>query len=181
MAPFFGEGRVGPLAEPGLLLAPPQALGDEDLPDPAALHGDAPLLGQVRRQPVQRPTAEGQPQLVRGGQAGGDDFADLRRGVGRGPPGALFVLQPGQPPPVETLEPLAHGPVAQPHLGHDLGHSPPAVRQPADARPVAHPGLGRLAAGQDPQRAGFLLGHGTQHQGFGHGAPSSGTGTIPAS
>src|SRR3712207_8279439 len=42
------ELRVDPLAEPGFLAAPAQALGQQDLVDPAAPHGDALVLQQVR-------------------------------------------------------------------------------------------------------------------------------------
>jgi len=35
---FFGEGRIDPLAEPGLVFAPAQALVEQDLIDAAALH-----------------------------------------------------------------------------------------------------------------------------------------------
>jgi len=62
MTPFFGEVRIDPFAEPGLLVAPFQALTDEDRADPAAAHGDA-LVGQIGHQPIQqakgKPSSEG--------------------------------------------------------------------------------------------------------------------------
>jgi len=61
MIPFFGEGRIDPLAEPGLVLPPAQAFGDQDLVDPAALHCDALVFMQVGRQPIERPGGERQP------------------------------------------------------------------------------------------------------------------------
>jgi hypothetical protein len=48
MTPFFGEVGIDPLTEPGLVVAPLQALTDEDLTDPAAPHRDA-VVGQVAR------------------------------------------------------------------------------------------------------------------------------------
>jgi len=62
MAAFFlGEVGVHPLrAEPGLLLAPAQALLDEDLAYPAAFNGQLLVLVEVGGQPVQAPAAEGE-------------------------------------------------------------------------------------------------------------------------
>ena len=68
--PFFGEGGIGPLAEPGLLLAPAQALGLQDLADAAALDGDALLLVRyaASRSSVQlpkgRPSSSGSVRLA---------------------------------------------------------------------------------------------------------------------
>ena len=64
MAPFFGELGVHPLAEPGLLLAPAQALREQELVDPAALDRDALRFVQVRFQAVQRPGGKGQAQAL---------------------------------------------------------------------------------------------------------------------
>src|SRR3954453_12067466 len=71
---FFGEVRIDPLTEPGLVMAPLEALTDEDLPDPAAPHRDA-VVGQVGAQPIQGPAGKGQAQLGRPGQGRGDDSA----------------------------------------------------------------------------------------------------------
>jgi hypothetical protein len=46
---FFGNRRINPLAEPGLVLAPPQALVEQDLINAAALDPDAFLLMQIGR------------------------------------------------------------------------------------------------------------------------------------
>jgi hypothetical protein len=83
MIPFFGEGRIDPLAEPGLVLAPAQALVAQDLVNPAALHRDALLLIQVGRQPVERPGDERQPERLRFGQRGSDHGGGLLGRVGR--------------------------------------------------------------------------------------------------
>jgi hypothetical protein len=59
---FFGEVGIDTFAEPGFVVAPLQALTDEDLADPAAAHGDA-LVGQIGHQSIQGPAGEGQAQL----------------------------------------------------------------------------------------------------------------------
>ena len=65
MRSFFREGRIDPLAEPGLVLAPAQALVEQDLVDPAALHRNPFVLVQVGGQPIQGPGGKRQPERLR--------------------------------------------------------------------------------------------------------------------
>jgi len=133
MAPFFGEGGVGPLAEPRLLAAPTQPLVAQDLPDPAALDADPPLLSQVCREAVQRPTGKRQIQRLGIGQAGGDHLADLLLGVRRRSPGPASIPEPVQPVRVEARQPQPHRSRAHTHLARDGGHAPALAGQRDDA------------------------------------------------
>jgi hypothetical protein len=119
MIPFFGEVRIDPFAEPGLVMAPFQALTDEDLTNPAAPHGDA-LAGQVGHQTVQGPAGKGQAQLGGPGQGRGDDgTALLGRICGRSA-GAHVLFQPVQTACVEAVDPVANRVAAQIHPAGDL-------------------------------------------------------------
>ena len=119
MTPFFGEVRIDPLTEPGLVVAPLQALTDEDLTDPAAPHRDA-LIGQIGHQPIQGPAGKGQAQLGGPGQGRGDDGAALFGRIGRGTSGAHVLFQPVQAACVEAVDPVANRVAAQIHPAGDL-------------------------------------------------------------
>jgi hypothetical protein len=54
------------------VLAPAQALVEQDLVDAAALHRNPFVLVQVSGQPIERPGGKGQPERLRLGQRGGD-------------------------------------------------------------------------------------------------------------
>jgi hypothetical protein len=100
-------------------MAPPQALGREQLVDAAPLDRDAPLLVEVGLQPVERPAAEGQTEVLGGRQCGGDHLGALLGGVGMGSPGAGTVLEPGESGVVEAMEPGVDGRARQPQAtGH---------------------------------------------------------------
>jgi hypothetical protein len=107
-SPFFGEGGVDPLAEPGLVLAPAQTFVDQDLVDPTALDGDRLTLVEVGRQPVERPGGEGQVQALGIGQRRGDHLRHLLGRVGWRATGARPILQTGYAARVEPLDPVAH-------------------------------------------------------------------------
>src|SRR5919199_3547574 len=108
-SPYFGELGVGPLAEPGLVLAPAQSLLEEDLVDAAALHGDAPVLVQVRGQSVQRPRRKGQAERSWRRERGGDHGGDLLGRIGGGPSGAAAVFEAVEPLGIEAVDPAADG------------------------------------------------------------------------
>src|SRR5262245_35996000 len=57
--PFCRERGADPLTEPGLLVAPTEALGQEDLVDTASFDRDPFLLVEIGRQTVERPAAKG--------------------------------------------------------------------------------------------------------------------------
>src|ERR1700740_2372368 len=99
---FAGEVRIDPLTEPGLVVAPLQALLDKDFADPTAAHANA-LGGQVRNPAIQGPRRKGQAQLGRARQGGGDDGAALLGGIGRRPSGSDILLQPAQASCVEAV------------------------------------------------------------------------------
>src|SRR5262249_18741528 len=107
--PFFGELRVDPLAEPGLVLAPAEALVDQEFVDPAPLDRDPLLLIEVSLQAVERPAAEGQAELLRVGQGGGDHLGALLGGVGVRPAATGTLLQPPQALLVEPADPGIDG------------------------------------------------------------------------
>ena len=90
-------------------MPPLQPLVHEDLADAAPLDRDAPLLVEVGLQPVERPTAEGQTEVLGGRQRGGDHLGALLGGVGMGSPGAGTVLEPGESPVVEAVDPDIDG------------------------------------------------------------------------
>jgi hypothetical protein len=90
-------------------VTPLQPLIHEDLADAAALDADALLLIEVGFEPVERPAAEGQAQVLGGGQGRGDDLGALLGGVGRRPPGAGAFLEPGEALRVEAADPGVGG------------------------------------------------------------------------
>jgi hypothetical protein len=63
-------------------MPPPQALGPQQLVDPAPLDRDAYPLVEVVAQPVECPAAEGLSQLLRIGQGRGEDRGPLLGVVG---------------------------------------------------------------------------------------------------
>ena len=107
MTPFFGEVGIDPFAKPGLVLAPLQALTDEDLTDPAAPHRDA-LVGQIGHQTIQGPAGKGQAQLGGPGQGRGDDGAALLGRIRRRSAGAHVLFQPIQTACVKPVDPVAN-------------------------------------------------------------------------
>jgi hypothetical protein len=91
---LFGELGVDPLAEPTLVLAPAEPLVDQQFVDAAPLDRDGLLLVEVGLEPVERPAAEGQAQLLGVGQRGGDDLGALLGRVGVRAARAGPLLQP---------------------------------------------------------------------------------------
>jgi hypothetical protein len=135
--PFTREVRVDPRTEPGFLLTPCQPFGQQDLADPAALHADT-LLAEVSNQTVQRPAGERQVQISRSAQRGGDDGTALCGRVGRRAPRAPRLVQPGQPPRVEPLEPEPNRGFAYIQTDRDLRRVQPINRMLDNLRPAHH-------------------------------------------
>src|SRR5262245_23675008 len=106
---FFGKVGIDSLAEPGLLMAPLQPLVHEDLAEAAPLDRDALLFVEIGLQTIDRPGAEGQTQAIRLGQGRGDHLGALLGGVGLRSPGPGAILQPGQAPLIEAMEPGLDG------------------------------------------------------------------------
>jgi hypothetical protein len=75
---------------------PSEPFVEEDLVDAAALDRDPLLLVEVGLQPIERPAAEGQAQVLRGGQRGGDDLGALLGGVGVRPARAGAIAEAGE-------------------------------------------------------------------------------------
>jgi hypothetical protein len=134
---------------------------DEDLADPAAAHGDAPL-GQVGDQAVKGPGRERQAQVGGTGQGRVDDHAALFGGVGRRPSRAHVLFQPFEPARVEAFEPVPHRGPAQVHPGADLG-SLEAFQRVQDDPGAAHAARTQGARSRHPSQFLPLLVAGGAH------------------
>ena len=135
MPPFTREVWIHTRTKPGFLLTPCQPFGQQNFADPAALHADA-LLAEVRHQTVQRPAGERQVQIRRPAQCGGDDGTALFGRVGRWAPRTHLLLQPGQTPRVEPLEPEPNRGFAHIQTGRDLRRAQPLNRVLHNLRPA---------------------------------------------
>jgi hypothetical protein len=163
--------RVHTLTEPGLLLAPAQALGQEDLVDPAPLDRDALVLVEVGLQPIEGPAAEVEAQVLRVGQRGGDDLGDLLGGVGRRAALAGPVPEPVDPPVVEAAEPEIELIAAQPGLPGDLAGPLASGQSVDDLGPLDQAGLVGARPRESRDGRAFLVGQLTESDLDGHGAP----------
>lgn len=105
----MGELGIDPLAEPGLLMVPPQAFPQEDLVDPGPLDRDPLLLMEIVPEAVQGPAGEGESQALGVGQGGGDDLGPVVGGVDRRPSRAGLVLEAGEAQFVEPMDPEVDG------------------------------------------------------------------------
>src|SRR3954454_19304088 len=150
------EVRIHARAKPGFLLTPLQPFGQQDLADPAALHADA-RLAEVSHQTVQRPAGERQVQISRSAQCGGDDRTALFGRVGRRAPRAPLLLQPGQTPRVEPLEPEPNRGLAYIQRGRDLRRAQPINRVLDNLRPAHQARTQRPRARHAPQVLGLSL------------------------
>ena len=157
MAPFTREVRVDPCTEPGLFLAPLEALGQEHLADPAAPHANPPLA-EVGDQAIQGPGGEGQAQLRRTAQGGLDHRAPLLGRVGRWPSRAHVLLQPLQTACVEPLEPEPHRGTAQAHPGRDVRRAQALLHGVLhDLRPTDQPSAEAARTRHPCQLARFVI------------------------
>jgi hypothetical protein len=132
-------GRLGALPEPRFLGAPAQPLGQQQFVDAAAPDGDAPLLVQVRLQPVERPARKGQPQLVRLRQRRRQHLPHRLGPVRRRPAGPRAVLKPPQAVAVEAPDPLPPRVRYQPERRRRGRRGLPACYPQNQPRPLDHP------------------------------------------
>ena len=91
--PFVRECGVDPFAEPSLWAAPTQALGEQDLVNPAAPQGDPFVLPPLSRQAVERSRGDRLAEGAWAGQRGPKKAGDLIRRVGRGTAAAGVIFQ----------------------------------------------------------------------------------------
>jgi hypothetical protein len=139
------------------VLAPAQALGQEDLVDPAALDRDPFVLVQVGRQPVQRPRRERQVQALGLGQCGGDHPRHLLGRVGRWAAAARAILKATEARGVEALDPVAHRVGSKTELVGNARHVLALAGVPDDACPLDLPCGCGARMGQPLDRDPFLL------------------------
>jgi hypothetical protein len=137
--------------------APAQALGQEDLVDPAALDRDPLLLVQVGGQPVQRPRREGQVQRLGIGERGGDHGGDLLGRIGRRPPDARPIVQATKAGGIEAVDPTTYGIGVETKLLGDAQHILAPAGMPDDAGPLDLPGGCRTRMGQPLDRRLLLF------------------------
>jgi hypothetical protein len=124
-------------------MPPLQPLVHEDLADAAPLDRDALLLIEVVAQAIQRPAAEGLSQALRVGQRRGDDLGALLGGVGVRPARPRMIVETGQAPVVEAMDPGVDGGSRDAQVpGHLSGASSVGEGQ-EDPSPLHGSGLGR--------------------------------------
>jgi hypothetical protein len=156
MRPFFRKFGVDPRAEPGLVLAPAQALLEQDLVDPAAPHRDALPLAQVCGEPVERPRRKRQIQAARAGQRGADHGRNLLGRVGRRTTGAVAVFKGRKTFGIEAADAAAHRLGIEPKRRGDGGRRLASARSPDDAGALDPSRRCRPRAGQGLHRRGLF-------------------------
>jgi hypothetical protein len=144
--------------------APAQALGQEDLVDPAALDRNPLPLVEIGGQPVQRPRGERQIQRLGIGERGGDHGGDLLGRIGRRPAGAASVRQAVKASGPEAVDPDAHGMGGKAKLRGDARDVFAPASVPDDAGPLDLPGGCRTRMGQPLDRRLLRIRQRTQSQ-----------------
>lgn len=139
------------------MLAPAQALGEEDLVDPAALDRDPLMLVQVGRQTVQRPRREGQIQRLRIGERGGDHGGDLLGRIGRRPADTGPILEAVQARGVEAMDPAPHLVSIKTEMFGEARHGLALMGVPDDAGPLDLPSGCGARMGQPFHRLALLV------------------------
>jgi hypothetical protein len=134
------------------LVTPPQALLQKEFVDAAALDRDPFLLVEVGLQTIKRPAAEGQSQVLRGRQRGGDDLGTLLGRVGVRPARSGAIIETGEALLVEAMDPGVDVPPTDVHLlGDGTGALPCGGGQKdpgtLDEAGRCGPGVGQLLAG----------------------------------
>jgi hypothetical protein len=160
---------------------PSQALGPEQLVDAAALDPDALLLVEVGLQPVERPAAEGQAQLLGVGQGGGEDGGPPVGVIGGRAAQARSVLQGGEPAVVEPADPGRDGRPRDVQLAGDLADGPAVGGAEHDAGPFDEPGRGGSGTGEPLQFSPLVTGEFAKWDSGWHRCISLQTAPRPAS
>jgi hypothetical protein len=151
---------------------PPQALGHEDLVDPAPLDRNLLPLVEVSLESVERPGAEGQAESLGVGQRRGDDFGALLGGIGVRPAGAGSLFQAAQSLVVEPADPGVDG-GSRAALGRgDGGGFLPTGGGLDDAGPLDESSRGGAGAGQGVQGVLLVSGQGAECDRCRHGCTS---------
>jgi hypothetical protein len=153
---------------------PPQALGPQQLVDPAPLDREARLLVKVGLQPIQRPATEGQAQVRRVGQGRGDDRGPLIGVVGVRAARAGAVLQGGEAAVVEPADPGRDGRPGDVQLVGDLADRLPVGRGQEEAGPLDEPGRCGPGAGEPLQFSPLGGGQFAEGDSGWHGVPPRG-------
>jgi hypothetical protein len=155
-------------------MPPPQALGLQQLVDAAALDRDALLFVEVGLQPVERPAAEGQAQVLRGGQGRGEDRGPLVGVVGGRAARAGSVLQGGGPAVVEPADPGRDGRPGEVESAGDLTDRLAVGGGQDEAGPLDGPGRGDPGMGELFQFSPLVGGEFTKPDSGWHGGPPYG-------
>jgi hypothetical protein len=103
------------------VLAPGEALRQEDLVDPAPLDRDFLGLVEVGLEPVQRPAGKGEAERLGVGHRGGENLSDLLGRVGRRAAGPGLIGERGDPLGVESRDPVVDGGAGDAELAGDGG------------------------------------------------------------
>jgi hypothetical protein len=130
------------------VLSPPEALGQEDLVDPAPLDRDLLVLVEVRLEPVQGPRGERQAERQRVGHRRGQDLGDLLGRVRGRPTGSGLVRQGGDPLGVEPGDPGIDGGARDAQVAGDAAGPAALGGGQDDAGALDQPGLGGAGAGE---------------------------------
>jgi hypothetical protein len=130
------------------VLAPAEALGEEDLVDPTPLDRDRLVLVEVGPEPVQRPAGEGQAQRGGVGQGRGDDLGDLLGRVGGRAARTRLIRQGGDALGVEASDPGVDGGARDAEIAGDGGDAAALAGRQHDPGPLDQAGLGGAGAGE---------------------------------
>jgi hypothetical protein len=152
-------------------MPPPQALGPQQLVDPAPLDRDPPLLIEVVPQPVERPGAERQAQVLRVGQGRGEDRGSLVGVVGVRAARAGAVLQGGQATFIEPVDPGRDGGPGDVQFAGDVGGRSAFGDSQDDPGPLDEPSRCGAGMGEPLEFTPLVGGQFAEGDSGWHGAP----------
>jgi hypothetical protein len=140
------------------LLPPGEALGQQDLVDPAPLDRDLPMLVEVGLDPIQGPGGEGEPERAGVGHRGGEDLGDLLGRIGRRPAGSGLIGQGRDPLGVEACDPGVDRGSRDAQVAGDGGDRPALGGGEDDPGPLDQADLVGAGAGQVFEFLPLLIG-----------------------